>query len=140
DISSMHKAMTGGEALPPTLRDWFAQHGIEVYQSYATADLGLVAYETAAREGLVADEGVIVEIVRPGTGDPVADGEVGEVVVTTFNPDYPMIRLATGDMSAVASRIIDRKSTRLNSSHVKISYAVFCLKKKNSIIKARLHV
>ncbi|MEJ6020871.1 phenylacetate--CoA ligase family protein [Ramlibacter sp. PS4R-6] len=101
DISSLRKAMTGGEALPPSLRDWFAGHGIDVFQSYATADLGLIAYETAAREGMVVDEGVIVEIVRPGTGDPVAQGEVGEVVVTTLNPDYPLIRFGTGDLSAV---------------------------------------
>jgi phenylacetate-CoA ligase len=101
DIASMRKAMTGGEALPPSLRDWFAQHGVDAYQSYATADLGLIAYETSAREGLVIDEGVIVEIVRPGTGDPVADGEVGEVVVTTLNADYPLVRFGTGDLSAV---------------------------------------
>jgi phenylacetate-CoA ligase len=72
-----------------------------IYQSYATADLGLIAYETEAREGLVIDEGVIVEIVRPGTGDPVAEGEVGELVVTTLNPDYPLIRFGTGDLSAL---------------------------------------
>ena len=78
-----------------------ATRGIAAYQSYGTADLGLVAYETTAREGLVVDEGVVVEIVRPGTGDPVADGEVGEIVVTTLNPDYPLIRYATGDLSAV---------------------------------------
>ena len=101
DISSIRKGLTGGEALPPTLRDWFAQHGLAVYQSYATADLGLIAYETQAREGLVLDEGVIVEIVRPGTGDPVPEGEVGEVVVTTLNPDYPLIRFGTGDLSAL---------------------------------------
>ena len=100
DISTMRKAMTGGEALPPTLRDWFAQHGIAAYQSYATADLGLIAYETASRDGLVLVEGVIVEIVRPGTGDPVPEGEVGELVVTTLNPDYPLIRFGTGDLSA----------------------------------------
>jgi phenylacetate-CoA ligase len=101
DISSMRKAMTGGEALPPTLRDWFTQHGMAVYQSYATADLGLIAYETESREGLVLDEGVIVEIVRPGTGDPVPEGEVGELVVTTLNQDYPLIRFGTGDLSAI---------------------------------------
>jgi phenylacetate-CoA ligase len=101
DISSIRKGLTGGEALPPTLRDWFAQHGLAVYQSYATADLGLIAYETQAREGLVLDEGVIVEIVRPGTGDPVPEGEVGELVVTTLNPDYPLIRFGTGDLSAL---------------------------------------
>jgi phenylacetate-CoA ligase len=101
DVSSLRKALTGGEALPPSLRDWFAERGVDVYQSYATADLGLIAYETSARQGLVLDEGVIVEIVRPGTGDPVPEGEVGEVVVTTLNPDYPLIRFGTGDLSAL---------------------------------------
>jgi phenylacetate-CoA ligase len=101
DISSMRKAMTGGEALPPSLRGWFAEHGITVYQSYATADLGLIAYETQALEGMVLEESVIVEIVRPGTGDPVAEGEVGEVVVTTLSPAYPLIRFGTGDLSAL---------------------------------------
>ncbi|MCW5669180.1 MAG: AMP-binding protein [Hydrogenophaga sp.] len=101
DISSLRKAVVGGEALPPSLRDWFAERGVSVYQSYATADLGLVAYETSAREGLVIDEGVIVEIVRPGTGEPVPDGEVGELVVTTLNPAYPLIRFGTGDLSAI---------------------------------------
>jgi phenylacetate-CoA ligase len=95
------KAMVSGEACPPSLRDWFSQHGVTAYQCYATADVGLIAYETPAREGLVLDEGVIVEIVRPGTGDPVAEGEVGEVVVTVLNPDYPLIRFGTGDLSAV---------------------------------------
>jgi len=102
-LPSIKKAMFGGEAFPPSLRDWFAERGIAGYQCYATADLGSIAYETEAREGLVIDEGVIVEIVRPGTGDPVADGEVGEVVVTTLNPDYPLIRFGTGDLSAVLS-------------------------------------
>ena len=100
-LPSVTKAMFGGEAFPPSLRDWFTAHGINGYQCYATADLGLIAYETSAREGLVLDEGVIVEIVRPGTGDPVADGEVGELVVTTLNPAYPLIRFGTGDLSAV---------------------------------------
>jgi phenylacetate-CoA ligase len=99
--ASVTKAMLGGEAFPPSLRSWFQQRGIEAYQSYATADVGLIAYETTAREGLVLDEGVIVEIVRPGTGDPVPDGEVGEVVVTTLNPDYPLVRFGTGDLSAI---------------------------------------
>ena len=98
---SITKAMVSGEACPPSLRDWFTQQGVAAYQCYATADVGLIAYETAAREGLVLDEGVIVEIVRPGTGDPVAEGEVGEVVVTVLNPDYPLIRFGTGDLSAV---------------------------------------
>ena len=100
-IGSLKKALVGGEAFPPSLRDWLAERGIQAYQSYATADLGLIAYETAAREGLVLDESVIVEIVRAGSGEPVADGEVGEVVVTTLNPDYPLIRFGTGDLSAV---------------------------------------
>ncbi|WP_295551055.1 phenylacetate--CoA ligase family protein [Limnohabitans sp. Rim8] len=98
---SISKALVSGEACPPSLRDWFIQHGVAAYQCYATADVGLIAYETAAREGLVIDEGVIVEIVRPGTGDPVSDGEVGEVVVTVLNPDYPLIRFGTGDLSAI---------------------------------------
>ncbi len=101
DISSLTKGLVGGEAFVPSLRDWFAERGLTVFQSYATADLGLIAYETSAREGLVLDEGVIVEIVRPGTGDPVAPGEVGEMVVTTLNPSYPLIRFATGDLSAL---------------------------------------
>ncbi|HYW58191.1 MAG TPA: AMP-binding protein [Polaromonas sp.] len=101
DISSMRKGLVGGEAFPPSLRDWFTEHGLAVYQSYATADLGLIAYETESRQGLVIDEGVIVEIVRPGTGDPVPEGEVGELVVTTLNPGYPLIRFGTGDLSAV---------------------------------------
>ena len=100
-LPSVRKAMFGGEAFPPSLRDWFLGRGIEGYQCFATADLGLIAYETAAREGLVLDEGVIVEIVRPGSGDPVAPGEVGELVVTTLNPVYPLIRFGTGDLSAV---------------------------------------
>jgi len=102
-LPSVTKALFGGEAFPPSLRDWFAAHGIAGYQCYASADLGSIAYETSAREGLVVDEGVLVEIVRPGTGDPVAEGEVGEVVVTTLNPTYPLIRFGTGDLSAVLS-------------------------------------
>lgn len=101
DISSIRKGLVGGEAFPPSLRDWFAEHGMAIYQCYATADLGLIAYETTAREGMVLDEHVIVEIVRPGTGDPVPEGEVGELVVTTLNPAYPLIRFGTGDLSAV---------------------------------------
>lgn len=101
DVSSLKKALVSAEALPPPLRDGFKKRGIQVLQCYATADLGVIAYETAAMEGLVIDEGVYVEIVRPGTGEPVADGEVGEVVVTNLNPDYPLIRFATGDLSAI---------------------------------------
>ena len=101
DIRSLTKGLVGGEAFPPSLRDWFTERGMANYQSYATADVGLIAYETAAREGLVLDENVIVEIVRPGTGDPVSEGEVGEIVVTVLGPDYPLIRFGTGDLSAV---------------------------------------
>ena len=100
-LPSLTKALVSAEAFPPSLRDWLAERGIAGYQCYATADLGLIAYETEAREGLVIDEGVIVEIVRPGTGEPVPEGEVGELVVTTLNPDYPLIRFGTGDLSAV---------------------------------------
>ncbi len=101
DVSSLKKAVVSGEALPASLRKQFVDRGIEVRQAYATADLGVIAYETPAEDGLVVEEEILLEIVRPGTGDPVADGEVGEVLVTTFNPDYPLIRFATGDLSAV---------------------------------------
>jgi phenylacetate-CoA ligase len=100
-LPTVKKGMVGGEAFPPSLRDWFTESGIDVYQCFATADLGSIAYETSARQGLVLDEGVIVEIVRPGTGDPVPEGEVGELVVTTLNPTYPLIRFGTGDLTAV---------------------------------------
>ncbi len=99
-LPSLTKALVSGEAFLPPVRDALLARGIAGYQAYATAELGVIAYETEAREGLVIDEGVIVEIVRPGTGDPVAVGEVGEVVVTTFNQDYPLIRFGTGDLSA----------------------------------------
>jgi phenylacetate-CoA ligase len=100
-LPSLKKALLSGEAFPPSLRDWLQARGVEGYQTYATADVGVIAFETAAREGLVIDEGVIVEIVRPGTGDPVPDGEVGEVVVTVLDADYPLVRFGTGDLSAV---------------------------------------
>lgn len=100
-LPSLKKALVSGEAFPPSLRDWLAERGVAAYQAYATADVGVIAYETAAREGLVVDEGVIVEIVRPGTGDVLPDGEVGEVVVTVLQADYPLVRFGTGDMSAV---------------------------------------
>ena len=97
------KAAVGGGALFPSLRQEYADRGIACLQCYATADLGNIAYESAAMEGMIVDEGVMIEIVTPGTGDPVLDGEVGEVLVTSFNPDYPLIRFATGDLSAVMS-------------------------------------
>ncbi len=103
DVSSLKKALVSGEAFPPSLRDTLRSRGIEAYQAYATADLGVIAFESPAREGLIVDEGVILEIVRPGTGDPVPEGEVGEVVVTLFNADYPLLRFGTGDLSAVMS-------------------------------------
>ena len=101
DVSSLKKGLVSGAALPPTLRQELAGRGVEVLQCYAVAEAGVIAYETPAREGMVVNETLIVEIVRPGTGDPAPEGDVGEVVVTTFNPDYPMIRLATGDLSAI---------------------------------------
>lgn len=105
DATSFKRALVSGGALFPSLRTEYKGRGVDIYQCYATADLGVIAYESAGAdgnvEGMVVDEGAIVEIVRPGTGDPVPDGEVGEMVVTTFNRDYPMIRLATGDLSAV---------------------------------------
>ncbi|MCP4876505.1 MAG: phenylacetate--CoA ligase [Gammaproteobacteria bacterium] len=100
DLSSMNKAMVSGEALPPPLRAGFVERGVRVQQCYGTADLGLIAYESNAQEGLIIDEGVYVEIVRPGSGDLVGEGEVGEVVVTNLGSDYPLIRFATGDLSA----------------------------------------
>lgn len=100
-IPSLKKALVSGEAFLPPVREALAARGVIGYQAYATADLGMIAYETPAREGLVVDEDVILEIVRPGTGEPVPDGEVGEVVVTLFNPDYPLIRFGTGDLSAI---------------------------------------
>jgi phenylacetate-CoA ligase len=106
DISSIKQAMLGAEALPESLRAWFATHGVPLaLQMYASADIGSIAYETSSGgvrvPGMVLDEDVILEIVRPGSGDPVPEGEIGEVVVTVFNPDYPLIRFATGDLSAI---------------------------------------
>jgi phenylacetate-CoA ligase len=100
-LPSVKKALVSGEAFPPSLRDWMTERGVNAFQCYATADVGLIAYETSARQGLVIDEGVIVEIVRPGTGDPVPEGEVGELVITSLNLDYPLIRFGTGDLSAI---------------------------------------
>ncbi|MFQ5773066.1 MAG: phenylacetate--CoA ligase family protein [Kiloniellaceae bacterium] len=101
DCGSIAKALVSGGALFPSLRAEYAGRGVAVLQCYATADLGLIAYESAADQGMIVDEDLIVEIVRPGTGDPVPEGDVGEVVVTTLDPDYPLIRFATGDLSAV---------------------------------------
>ncbi|MFJ1300515.1 phenylacetate--CoA ligase family protein [Pseudomonadota bacterium AL_CKDN230030165-1A_HGKHYDSX7] len=100
-LDSLRRALVSGEAFPPSLRDWLAARGIAGYQAYGSADLGMIAFETPAREGLVLGEDLILEIVRPGTGEPVPEGEVGEVVVTTLNPDYPLVRFGTGDLSAI---------------------------------------
>jgi len=101
DVSSLKRGLVSGAALPASLRRELGERGVAVLQCYATAELGFIAYESEARDGMIVNEHLMLEIVRPGTGDPVPDGEVGEVVVTSFNPDYPMIRLATGDLSAV---------------------------------------
>ena len=100
-LPSLKRALMSGEALPPSLRDWFLARGVDVYQTYGTADLGMIAYETPAREGLVLSEDIILEIVRPGTNEVVPEGEVGEVVVTTLNATYPLVRFGTGDLSAI---------------------------------------
>ena len=115
DASSLKRGLVSGAALPPSLRQELSSRGVEVLQCYAAAETGVIAYETPAREGQVVNDNIIVEIVRPGTGDPVPEGDVGEVVVTTFNPDYPMIRLATGDLSAVlpGRSLCGRTNTRI---------------------------
>ena len=115
DISSLKKGLVSAEALPASLRAWLKEHGIPVIQTYASADVGNIAYETEALEGLVLDEELVLEIVRPGTGDPVAAGEVGEIVVTTLNPDYPLIRFGTGDLSAILPGVspCGRTNTRI---------------------------
>jgi phenylacetate-CoA ligase len=101
DVSRLMRGLVSGAALPTSLREEFSGRGVTVRQCYAIAEAGVIAYETEVLAGMVVNEHLLVEIVRPGTGDPVPEGEVGEVVVTTFNPDYPMVRLATGDLSAV---------------------------------------
>jgi len=101
DVSSLKRALVSGAALPGSLRQELSARGVHVRQCYATAELGVIAYESEARDGIIINEGLLLEIVRPGTGDPVAVGQVGEVVVTSFNPDYPMVRVATGDLSAI---------------------------------------
>jgi phenylacetate-CoA ligase len=115
DASSFKRGLVSGAALPATLRKELLERGVAVKQCYAVAETGVISYESDALEGMILNEDMILEIVRPGTGDPVAEGEVGEVVVTTFNPDYPMIRLATGDMSAVMAgqSPCGRTSTRI---------------------------
>ena len=115
DVSSMTCAAVGAEPFPPSVRQAIQDLGVTALQNYGTGDLGLVAYESVAVDGMILGEGIIVEILRPGTGDPVADGEVGEVVVTNLDPAYPLIRFATGDMSAVLPGIspCGRTNTRI---------------------------
>ena len=115
DVSCLERGLVSGAALPSSLRDELAGRGLTVMQCYAAAETGVIAYETPAGAGMVVNENLLIEIVRPGTGQPATDGEVGEVVVTTFNPDYPMIRLATGDLSAVMTGLSScgRTNTRI---------------------------
>ena len=114
-LPSVKRALVSGEAFPPSLRDWFIARGIQAYQAYGSADLGMIAYETPAREGLVLSEDLLLEIVRPGTGDVLPDGEVGEVVITTLNTAYPLVRFGTGDLSAVLPGVspCGRTNTRI---------------------------
>lgn len=153
DLSSLGKAMVGAEGLPASVRQEFERRGIRTVQLYATADLGMIAYESPAGEGWIVDEGVLVEIVCPGTGEPVPEGEVGEVVVTSFNPDYPLIRFATGDLSAVLSGIspCGRTNTRIKGwmgradqtckvrgMFVRPSQVAEVVKRHGEVVKARL--
>jgi phenylacetate-CoA ligase len=115
DVSSIKRGLVSGAALPGSLRQELASRGVAVVQCYAIAEVGVVSYETDIQQGMIVNESMVLEIVRPGTGDRVPDGEVGEVVVTSFNPDYPMIRLATGDLSAVMAGVspCGRTNTRI---------------------------
>jgi len=155
DITSLEKAAVGAEYLPPALRAAMGERGIRVIQSYASADLGLTAYESETLEGMILDEGLILEIVRPGTGDPVAAGEVGEVVITSFNRDYPLIRFGTGDLSAVlpgaspCGRTNTRirgwmcradQTTKVKGMFVHPSQVAEVVKRHGEIAKARLIV
>jgi phenylacetate-CoA ligase len=155
DISSLTKALVSRAILSPSLRHEFKERGIEVMQCYATDDLGLIAFETSALEGLVVDEGLLVEIVHPGTGEPLAEGKVGELVVTTFNPEYPLIRFATGDLSAILpgpspcgctnTRIkgwlgrVDQ-AVKVKGMFVHTSQVAMVLKRHPEILKGRLVV
>jgi len=155
DCSSITRALVSGGALFPALRQAYAERGVAVLQCYCTADLGLVAYESEAREGMILDAGVIVEILRPGTGDPLPAGEVGEVVVTTLNPDYPLIRFATGDLSAMlpgtspCGRTAPRikgwmgradQATKVKGMFVQPAQVAQVLKRHGEIARARLVV
>jgi phenylacetate-CoA ligase len=155
DISSLDKALVGAEALPASLRSWLAGEGIRTLQMYGTADLGNIAYESEAMEGMILDEHIILELVRPGTGEPVAAGEVGEVVVTTLNPHYPLIRFGTGDMSALLPGVSPcgrtnmrikgwmgraDQTTKVKGLFVHPSQVADVLRRHREILKARLVV
>jgi phenylacetate-CoA ligase len=160
DISSVQRAVVGAEALPPSLRKWLQDNGVpHVLQMYGSADIGNIAYETETdgqvNPGMVVDEDLILEIVRPGTGDPVPEGEVGEVVVTSFNPDYPLIRFGTGDMSAMLAGISPcgrtntrikgwmgraDQTTKVRAMFVHPSQVAEVVKRYPAILKARLVV
>jgi phenylacetate-CoA ligase len=156
ELPSLRKALVSGEAFPTALRDTLSARGIATYQAYATADVGTIAYETTAREGLVIDEGVLVEIVLPGTGDPVAPGEVGEVVVTSLvNVDYPLIRFGTGDLSAILTGVSPcgrtnlrikgwmgraDQTTKVKGMFVHPSQVASILKRHPEIVRGRLIV
>ena len=158
DIRSIRYALVGAEALPPSLRTWLNEHGVpHVLQTYGSADIGNIAYETLSGDqvnpGMVLDETLLLEIVRPGTGDPVSDGEVGEVVITSFNPDYPLIRFATGDMSAVLAGLSPcgrtntrikgwmgraDQTTKVRAMFVHTSQVADIVRRHPAILKARL--
>ena len=155
DVSSLVKAEVGGEALPPSLRAELKEYGVAVSQLYATADLGLIAYESPAQEGLIVDENMVVEILRPGTGDPVPVGEVGEVVVTTFSKVYPLVRFGTGDLSAVMEGVSPcgrtnvrlkgwmgraDQATKVKGMFVQPAQIAEVVKRHPEIVKARLVV
>jgi phenylacetate-CoA ligase len=160
DVSSIEKALVGAEALPSALRAEFRGWGLGVLQCYGTADIGIIAYESTTPqgevcEGMVVDEGIILELVMPGTGEPVAPGEVGEVVVTTLTPEYPLIRFATGDLSAMlpgpspCGRTNHRikgwlgradQTTKVRGMFVHPEQVADVLRRHKSIIRARLVV
>jgi phenylacetate-CoA ligase len=155
DLSSITRGFVSGGALFPSLRAEYAERGVAVLQCYATADIGLIAYESPAQEGMIVDEGVLVEIVRPGTGDPVPHGEVGEVVVTSLNPDYPLIRFGTGDLSAVLPGISPcgrtnmrirgwmgraDQTTKIRGMFVRPEQVAEIVKRHDTIVRARLTV
>ncbi|HEX2529971.1 MAG TPA: AMP-binding protein, partial [Burkholderiaceae bacterium] len=158
DIGSVRHALVGAEALPPSLRTWLQENGVPtVLQMYGSADIGNIAYESMAdgqvNPGMILDEDLILEIVRPGTGEPVPEGEVGEVVVTSFNPDYPLVRFGTGDLSAILGGVSPcgrtntrikgwmgraDQTTKVRAMFVHPSQVAEVLRRHPQIVKARL--